>query len=318
MSLQKRVARAVEKGVLWLKAQQKTDGGYGRWGTGSTGFAAMALLACGLPASAPAVTGAADYILNCRPADSTHFRALTVMALLAARLQEPDVLRRVQTDTDWLITAQNDDPGDWPSYGGWGQGAGARASDGSNTQFALMALREAAARSLAVPPETWRRAVAWYQRGHAVNQDGSFVHSPGDHAHNREAGAVPALTAGALCGLVAVGLHSPDREVRLQARSLADRASDWLGVNHAAGPGSPTPDGWYFLYLFSLGPGGAFKAAPPVVGGRSWRDEAADYLVGCQEPDGRWLGAGEKTSTEVIYTSLALLTLNAVMPEYQG
>ncbi|MBE0465631.1 MAG: biotin/lipoyl-binding protein [Candidatus Desulforudis sp.] len=315
MSLQERVDRALEKGALWLKAQQKAGGGYGQWGPGSTGFAVMALLAARLPASAPAVADAVAYILNCRPSDSTHFRALTIMALLASGPKTPDILRRAQSDTDWLIGAQHADPEHLWSYGGWGHCRDSQAADGSNTQFALLALREAGAWGLTVPPETWRRALAWYRQNHAVNKDGSFVYSPGDHPLNSDAVVLPAMTAGALCGLMTISLSSPDQEVRSQARNLAGGALERLGVHHAALSGTHVPYGWHYHYLFSLGHAGMLEPAAGMFGARDRRDYMADFLVSCQQPDGRWVGAGEKESTAVIYTSLALLTLTGVTAE---
>jgi len=326
LATRQQINQAVEKGVIWLKSKQNADGSYGRWGLGSTGLAAMALLSSNVPNSDLAVTNAVSYILNSTPLGSTYFRSLAVMALVANGEKEPNILNRVRSDAEWLIKAQGSSPDDLLSYGGWGHCGCSKAADSSNTQFAMLALQSAALWDITVPQETWSRAVEWYQRNYDLNKDGSFAYSLGDNSRFKNKRVLYAVTSGALSSMKIINLLSRDLNVKSRAQRLINSALSWLIAHYTVdlNSGVPdswhynylfrdlnsgVPDSWHYNYLFSLQKGCTIEPCFAVIGTYDWYADIADFLAIKQEPDGRWVSKGDKKSTDIVYTSFALLTL---------
>lgn len=309
MAARQQINQAVEKGVIWLKSKQNANGSYSRWGLGSTSLAIMALLSSNVPNSDPAVANAVSHVLNSTPLDSTYFRSLTVMALVANGKKEPNILSRVRSDAEWLIKAQGSSPDDLLSYGGWGHCSCSKAADSSNTQFAMLALQSAARWDITVPQETWSRAVEWYQRNYDLNKDGSFAYSLGDNSRLINKGVLYAVTSGALSSMKIINLLSRDPNVKSRAQNLIDRALSWLITHYTVDLNSGVPDSWHYNYLFSLQKGCMIEPCFALIGTHDWYADIADFLLINQEPDGRWASKGDKKSTDIVYTSFALLTL---------
>ena len=304
------IKEAVQKGANWLMSRQNPNGSHGKWGQGSTGIATLALLRSGVPHSNPAVAKAVAYLLESPPRDSTYFRALTVMALIAAGDKHPATLGRARSDMEWLIRAQGSNPGNILSCGGWGHSNRLEVADGSNTQFALLALYAAARRGLTVPDETWSRALTWYKRIHAVNTNGSFVYSLGHLPRFDNNAVMYAITAGALSSTKIINLCSTDADVQSQAQTLQERALGWLNTNYIIELKPCVRDNWHFYYLFSLQTACVLEPYFSLIGRHQWRADMADYLITTQEPDGKWTSVLDKVSTNIIYSSFALISLS--------
>ncbi|SDF14616.1 IS21-like element helper ATPase IstB [Sporolituus thermophilus] len=309
MATRQQIDKVIKHGALWLKAQQNTDGSYGKWGIGSTCLAVMALLFSNVAKQDAAVKQAIAYILNSAPADDSYFRSLTVMALVANGEKTPDIVSRVQSDTEWLIQAQGHNPDEILSYGGWGLTGVANAANGSSTQYALLALYAAAAWGLVAPQETWSRAVKWYQRNHDINNDGSYTYGLGDYSWFNSGGIRHSMTAAALAGLKAINALAANPDDLAQVKSLVGHALDWLNTNYIIELSPGIRDSWYYYYLYSIASSCVIE--PPIIfiGTNDWYTDMADTLVALQRPDGRWTSELDKKSTEVVHTSFALLAL---------
>ncbi|EAX48436.1 IstB domain protein ATP-binding protein [Thermosinus carboxydivorans Nor1] len=309
MATRQQIDKAIKNGVLWLMAQQNADGSYGKWGVGSTCLAVMALLYNNVANQDAAVKQAIAYILNSAPVDNGYFRSLTVMALVANGEKTPDIVSRVQSDTEWLIQAQGHNPDEILSYGGWGFTSVSEAADGSSTQYALLALYAAAAWGLAAPRETWSRAVRWYQRNHDINNDGSYTYGLGDYSWFNRGGIRHSMTAAALAGLKAINALAADPDDQAQVKSLVGHALDWLNTNYIIELSPGIRDSWYYYYLYSMASGCVIEPHIIFIGTNDWYTDMADTLVALQKPDGRWTSELDKKSTEVVHTSFALLAL---------
>lgn len=304
------INQAVEKGIAWLKSQQNENGTYGKWNPGSTALAVLALLGSNVAGTDPAIANAITGLLKSQYSDSTFFRSLTVMALVANGDKTPDILRRVQTDVEWLNKAQGSDPGDLLSFGGWGHAAKPALADGSNTHFALLALYSAAGWDLDVPRETWSRALAWYRRNHDVNNDGSCFYDLNKRMPNAKKETLYSMTSAVLASMKIINKFFSDPDLKTEAQYLFDRAWHWLDSNYNISLSQDASDSWRYFYLYSLKTGCAMEPSHSYMANRDWYTDIADYLVRRQEADGGWSSRGEKESTRIIYTSFALMALS--------
>ena len=112
---------------------------------------------------------------------------------------EPDRDRlRIVANVEWLEKAQIR-PGDrvaWP--GGWGYNARRiRPGDNSNTQYALLGLHAASEAGVAINPQVWELARAYWER--CQKKDGSWAYtleSPASTASMTCAGVSSSIIAG--------------------------------------------------------------------------------------------------------------------------
>lgn len=311
MAARQEIDFAIKKGVAWLKTKQNKDGSYGQWGLGSTCLAIMALVHCNVLNSDPLIKRAISYILNTNPPDSTFFRSLTSMALIVNGEKTPDASYRVQLDITWIIKSQGKEPDNLSSYGGWGETHNSQAADSFSTQLALLALYLAALRGIPVPEQAWNRAIMWYQRNYNINKDGNY-YSVIDNPEVYGNGVSFSAAAAALFSLKTISLFSSDQDIQTLAKSLTGYTLDWLTLNYAVELSQDIPDSWYYYYLFSLALGCGIEPYFNFIGTNDWYTDMADKFVLLQKPDGRWVSETDKKSTDVIYTSFALLVLTKV------
>lgn len=309
MATLKQIVAAIEKGTKWLKTRQEKDGSYGKWGIGSTCLAVMALVRSNVPITDPAVVKAIYHILCTNPYNSTYFRSLTVIALNAFAEKTPCISERVRLDTEWLIQAQGKNPNYAFTYEGWGVTNNTLMSDGSSTQFALLALHSAELWGLMVPQETWERAATWYQRNYDVNKNGSFIYGLHEAYNADDSGVVYSMTSGALLGLKIISMYTKSPAVRDRAQKLASNALSWLSTNYMVRRYPYLQDVWYYYYLYSLKEACINKPRFSMIGIYDWYDEMANCLLSLQHSDGKWVSEMDLESTKTIHTSFALLAL---------
>ncbi|ACV62609.1 hypothetical protein Dtox_1752 [Desulfofarcimen acetoxidans DSM 771] len=308
MATQQDIKKAVSKGTAWLKEKQNPDGSFGSWDLGSTCLAVLALLHSRLDSMSPEIENAVAYIMNSSPPQSVHFRALTVMVLVAGKHKTPETLDRVQSDINWLIQAQCTDTGNNLSYGGWGP-YGYDHTDGSNTQFALLALYAATFWSISVPYDTWQRTLSWYQNNHAVNKDGSFfyqTHEPTDLNNNQ---STSCMTAAAFSGLKIINIFSKDEANKIQVKKLINNVQNWLENNYTY-LYSNCSDDWHFYSLYSFKKGCVISPYTKLIGSHNWYDQISSHLLELQKTDGSWMSGEDRKVTKIKDTVFALLTLS--------
>ena len=230
----------------------------------------------------------------------------------------------------WLAGKQKD-------TGGWGYPE--HREDWSNTQYALLGLR--AARDCGVPIAPGVFVKAMDRALELQAQDGpkvmrtlppdrpggkEYVVDYGDRARgwgyletNRNptgsmttAGiAILSICNDALSQPVRFKPYKPSKAAEV-ARGVQDGFA-WLDVNFALdrNPGNNAPN-WHYYYLYGL-ERAAVYGARVLIGKRDWYVEGARYLVGAQNPDGRWstgnLGTEEYEASDVLDTAWAILFL---------
>lgn len=302
------VQEAIQKGVDYLLARQRPDGSWSEWLVqpgGVSALATLALLNAGVDPDQPAIQRP---LAKIRSAIPTHTYVVALQTRVLCRTKSEDDLATIRNRVRWLETKQI---AAGPRRGAWSYPTG--IGDNSNTDFALDALYEAERAGVAVNAATWRLAKQYLES--SQNQDGSW----GYHLGNPGTGSM--TTAG-----TASLILSDDRVSALYARiegdqaiSLYDshsandriqRARVWIDRNFSitSNPGSPRPL-WHYYYLYCLERFGRV-AGQPLIGGRDWYREGADYLVRHQDKrSGCWEGLTPVEDMPEITTSLALLFL---------
>ena len=239
------VRQAIQRGVTWLKSQQRDDGTWGDYNIyrgGLTSLAMHALLTCGEPINDPAIERGL-HVVRLIPLDMTYVVSLKAMVL--SRAGEPTDQMRITECVRWLEQAQCDD-------GGWSYTSAGGGYDLSNTQFAVLGLYEAERYGVTVSPQTWQRLLKLLQT--VQNNDGSWGYSGG--------GGTGSMTCAGIGSMMMAldAANSTDARVRgdrieccLDAPPGDDTVAKgmrWLGRNFTTSqnPGSGSGTRLYYLY----------------------------------------------------------------------
>jgi prenyltransferase beta subunit len=221
-----------------------------------TGYALMALLACGqLPGEGEygkQVTAGTNYLLSCvredgyitsesvrtgRKASNMYDHGVATIALaeVYGQTQDPQIKQKLELAVKLIQRAQN-------KQGGWRYTPRPESADISVSVLQVVALRAAKNGGIIIPQETIDRAVSYIRSCHDP-RTGGFAYQPGS-------GAGFARTAAAIYSLQVCGLYDDP---------LVLKASDYLNKHKSE-------KSWYTY--------GHFYAAPAqyMIGGKTWED----------------------------------------------
>jgi len=186
------VKRAIDMGIAFLRGQQHGEGswvyeGGGGWTPGATALAVYALVHSGVPAHDPAVQRGVAYILQ-QPLNRTYIVSLTLIALAAV---DPVQYRaHIERAANWLEDAQLAN-GQWTYHKM--RGGRSTTGDNSNTQFAVLALRDAARAGVKISRSRWSKISAFYRK--AQMRDGGWGYQVSS------TNTYGSMTAAGICGL---------------------------------------------------------------------------------------------------------------------
>ncbi|MEA3367575.1 MAG: prenyltransferase/squalene oxidase repeat-containing protein, partial [Planctomycetota bacterium] len=284
------VVKAIEKGQEWLMSK---EGGDGSWPEGNRhGESAMAvftLVYTGVHPNREVLRRGMDSLLT-RNLDCTYAVSMRCMAYayLQRKLsgQKRDLVRKaLKLDAMWLCQAQG-------SHGGWNYtslgGSGGRY-DFSNTQMAVLALREAALAGCEIPEIVWKRA----QKLYFDNQqdDGSWEYQGKD---NEGYGSMTAAGLASIfitmdnlnlaSGCPCQGGRSQQAGGEFDRR--VDRTLVWLEKFFKPNT-NPKKGGWPKYWLYSVERVG-IAAGYKYFGQHNWFKEGAEHLVKSQNGNGSW------------------------------
>ncbi len=312
----KAVRQAIDNGTAYLKRQQNDNGSWGEYPEhpgGVTSLCTLALLNSGLPPSDETISKSLDYIRSIdRSNKSTYAASLMTMALCNATAERDIAI--IRENVRWLENAQITEG---PATGGWAYRSRlSKRADNSNTQFALLALHEAAMVGVETSQDVWRRAQTYW-----LNQQ----HSSGGFGY--VAGNLPSgsMTCAGISSLIIVeenlGETLPVVNGRLQCCSPQDdsialrRAIEFWGTRFAArfNPTGPNDVGKHYLFYYLYGVERAGRlSGRRFFGDHDWYREGVDYLLQRQQPvSGAWVGASQIAEAQgEIATSFALLFLS--------
>lgn len=316
----KAVRKAIDGAIKFLRREQKPDGNWNQWSTahrgGASSLCTLALLEAGVPSDDQAIQDALAYLRTLTP-ETTYSVSLQTMALCRAG-EEADlpILRR---NVRWLAKHQIRQG---PMHGAWAypQGSG----DASNSQFAALALHEAALVGVDVSDEVWEAALGYWRR--AQNPNGSWGYTTRGNAGRGS------MTCAGIASVVIAQFHldqsdavmkSGDCACERQAESKIVRDGlEWMGryfaVSHHPSE-DLRGDAFHFYYLYGVERVGRMTAQRFFVNDRArggaparhdWYREGADYLVGKQSTNGAWKGDIQFLNHPHVQTSLGLLFLS--------
>lgn len=314
------VESAIKRGLAFLFKIQKPDG---TWQTrysrahegGFEALVAMTALSAGRDAEDAKLKATLRYLTQLDP-KTVYVRAMR--AMVCARLPKAAHGARLAADAAWLLRNQN-------RTGGWGYGPGHRATkarpdwtDASNTQLAVLALRDAADAGATVSPAAWQRIHQYWTA--AQNSDGGWGYEPPGRSVARLRGSSHgSMTAAGLASMLMViqkrGWAPPAVGAKESAdHAVVQRALAWLAQRYTvkAVPGWVwgTGEQWPYYYLWGLARA-CNHAGARNLGTHDWYPDLAAEVLSRQRPDGSWSTvSGDANPTDApVRTCFALLSL---------
>ncbi len=326
----KKAQAAIDKGLNYLKTQQKEDGGW-QSAHEPPGFTSLVLRAFlrspTYSANDPFVKKGIEKLLSYQAADGSisndmlanYNTAIAISALAATKdpKYQPAIdkalgfLRNLQwSDTIEGVKNQSEKvTKDDPRFGGWGYGKHSRP-DGSNLSIALDALHDAGVKP---SDPAYQNAIVFVTRMQNRSEsndqpwagdDGGFVYTPAKNGESpageykgadgkRMLRSYGSMTYAGLKSLIYAGLSKEDPRVQAAWSWLMKHWT--LGENPGMGvsDASNAQNGLYY-YFMTMGRALDAYGQPVLVDAQGnhhdWRVELIDKVAGLQKDDGSWSG----------------------------
>ena len=305
------VRRAISRGTGYLIRTQREDGSWQGMESlgfpgGVTSLAVVALIYSGIPDGHPAIDKALQYLRQVDP-QKTYTVALQTMAFVAARQEENRL--RIEQNVNWLERAQIKSG---PAQGMWSYNLHhAQGGDHSNTQFALLALRDASEIGVSVAPKIWERTQQMWRSTQKPDGGWGYRIFPQSTGSMTSAGIASLVITGSQ---LSKGLETITRTGEIHrcgqydADTSLENAVRWMGKNFSV-HNNPNNDksGWWLYYMYALERAGRLSARR-FFGEHDWYREGAEILVNEGFHDaltGAWRGRGGSSDVERRYPALA-------------
>lgn len=320
LQLRERVLRSMKNGLIYLRNQQgaegqwSADGVFEKYTAGLTGLSVLAMINCDVPVKSPEVQAGLRYLRSLPSSEpkGVYGTSVTVMALCAA--DQPNIDKRRIGHLAKQLELTQCRKG--PKSGLWGYDRtdnggvpGGNGEDLSNTQFAILALRDAAYAGVKVERETWLRTHEAFLR--AQGGDGGWIYRIEDIESRAS------MTAAGLSTLaITTRMLQNDDDVDAEGQpdccaphppeEAFERGRQWMadGFTVTANRGHNIHQYYYLYGLERASRLGNVR----FYGDRDWYREGARYLVRAQNADGSWREGGP--STPPLTTAYALLFLS--------
>jgi len=304
------IQRAIEKARDWLEREQEADGSWEcamrtqDTRVGATALVMLALANAGMRAEEPALRKSLDWLRRQEPEETYSVALQTLVLAMLAPAADRAIIQR---NVGWLEQTQ---VAAGPAAGSWSYGKGKGTGDNSNSQFALLALHEAARAGAKVKPDVWMKAQQYWVS--CANADGSWGYTIGNVA-----GTGSMTCAGiASVWMTAEQLGTPDAQAARDTVSccgggsspkVLERGLDWLGKRFSVRENPGGGQTWHFYYLYGLERVGRFTARR-FIGHADWYLEGARVLVESQDQLSGGFRGG-RIEDPIVATSFALLFL---------
>lgn len=314
----KAVADSIERGREFLIREQNEDGSWpvpgGTYKPGMSCLALMALINCGMTAEDDSIQRGLKYLRSIRAPGpkGTYQTSLMIMTLAAAKDGKRDlplIASLVQRLEESQVTTG-------PNAGGWGYGpgmaiGGGGMADRSNSQYAVLALRDAVHAGVPVSLKTWKLIKQYWTS--QQSGDGGWGY------RERSDSSRGSMTVAGIATMVIVNsMLGDDLEInpdgtpvccdQKDADKSIERAIHWM-ANHFSVGSNPGVNSWLLYYLYGLERAGRLSGTR-FFGKHDWYREGAAFLIKRQtQRDGAWRGRGLE-SDPVLGTSFVLLFLS--------
>lgn len=317
------IKESIERGKKFLISQQLADGSWtitqDEFRVGVTSLVVLSLINSGMTPQDVPVKRGLQYLRKL-PANApeSHYEtyqvALMIMALSAAKDGAADRVKISQL-------AQRLESGQMTktNSGAWGYelsgGGGLIGGDNSNSQFAVLGLREAVEAGAVVSKETWERCRDYWVRGQ--NHDGGWGYT----SQNNQQGSYGSMSVAGVSSLaiceqmlrndlgVAPDGTPPCCQATMPNKELEDGLK-WLGRHFRPGQNPGHGNGNILYYIYGVERAGRLSGQR-FFGEHDWYREGAAYLVAMQNGvSGRWDGAGHGEDNPIVSTCYSLLFLS--------
>ncbi|WP_040593866.1 DUF4159 domain-containing protein [Schlesneria paludicola] len=317
------VKRSIERGLRYLISAQHPSGAWNRLNPDCVGISSLCVLALlngGMSVDDPEVSRGLQFLRSCTSnniggENETYQTSLLIMALVAAKQpRDVEAIRMVASRLEagqsyggvqggWAYSLPNN-----PRYGG---------GDESNTQFAVLGLREAYRAGYIADPQTWEHIREYWIR--RQNQDGGWGY--GGFRGMDRAPSKGSLTVSGVASLaIAQQMLMTDKGVARdgtppcceepEVNMPLLQGMDWLSRYFSVrkNPGTRGQD--HILYYFYGVERAGRLSGQRFFGEHDWYREGAARLLVLQRADGQWIGAGEGETNPLVATSFSLLFLS--------
>ena len=192
------VKNSISRGTSFLATMQNGNGSFGTAGlgrgtypVGPSALCTLALLNSGVSPQDPVIAKALGYLRSFHDPGGTYETSLVLMALVAAKDWDRDKLRiaTLAERLEGMQTTRGPVAGMW-NYGHGPYGGG--GEDNSNTQFAVLGLREAAIAGIKIRRKTWELTLKHFVD--TQNGDGGW----GYHVNDPSTGSMTCSGIGSL------------------------------------------------------------------------------------------------------------------------
>lgn len=325
---------AIDKGLVWLKTQQKADGSFEDH-PGITALVATAFMTSPnhyTESNNETVKNAIKYLLTMVKPDGGIYKedlpnyntSIAIMALVATKNPAyKDIIKNAQK----AITGYQFDEGDGLTpndkyYGGIGYGS-TPIPDMSNLKYSLEALD---ASGLSKDSEVWTKAVKFLERCQNRSEsndqswagdDGGFVYRPGDSkAGNDESGNPKSYASMTYAGILSFIHANVDKnDPRVQD------AMKWIKAHYTfdENPGMGA-QGLYYNYHTMAKALNAYDE-PIITDSKgvkhNWYTDLTKKLVSLQKSDGSWKNEADRwmEAMPILTTSYSVLALSVGYPK---
>jgi RNA polymerase sigma factor (sigma-70 family) len=298
-ALARQVRNAIERGVKYLKEQQK-DGGWDYLlptssPGGATSLALLALLEAGVKPDDPAIVGGLNYLRRIEP---EHTYVVSLQTQVFCRADPQKLHRLIQRNVDWLVQARILDRARRPAGWSYKKGLG-DLCDNSNSHFAVLALHVANDAGAKIDPKIWHEIQRYYLQNQAQGRGWGYA----PHL------VAPTLTMtlGGLSSLLITAKHLPKNlEGYDQAlNSAMSLVGDQFTVKYAHAK---------YYCLHAMVRAGRLAGKKTFVGKdkervHDWYLEGAREIVSAQLENGSWPCEGQDF-WPVVSTGFALMFLS--------
>jgi hypothetical protein len=336
--LVQKVRTSLDKGITYLKSQQKHQGGdkY-NWENdtlnllqpgGTSSLSMLALLTAGVPVDDPVVKRGLPYIRGLKP---QHTYVVGIQTMVLAEIGDQKDLFQIQTNVDWLLmaaaTSNGKRLGEGGKLTGWSyQSSSGNRADNSNTQYALLGLWAGRQAGAKIDRAAWEAIQDFYkstQCNPTMNARGQPMAGWTYMNESKNARPTLTMTAAGVCGLYISGLEVNENQQQLNEATGVAAKCGFYPDDDAIAKGMRwiasefrfmnSPHTFYNVYgIERVGR----LSGQRFIGDHDWYREGCELLTGVkgneglgQKPGGEWKINAAIDNFEVISTSFALLFL---------
>ncbi len=318
----KSVSDSINRGRDFLLSRQNEDGSWSppvgsSFKVGTSCLALMSIINCGMTPQDEPVQRGLKFLRSQRPPEpkGTYQISLMIMALAAAKDGKRDLtlIQSLVSRLEQSQVKQGANAGGWWYGRGMAVGGGDQQNaDRSNSQYAVLALRDAVHAGVPVDMATWKLIKQYWTSQQSPDGGWGYdVNSRKSRGSMTVAGIATMVIVNSMLGdeLKINPDGTPVCCDKKESDQSIERGINWMAGHFSVGS-NPGVNSWLLYYLYGLERAGRLSGTR-FFGKHDWYREGASFLLQRQSVrDGSWKGNGAIESDPVLGTSFVLLFLS--------